>query len=162
MPIGRSYRGRRARAGSDEGWAEAWAAAAALPSRVTHPLDLDIGEVALGHHLIVQGITLAGTSLILEWAFVPEVAEEDHGEVWPNMCYDADVSPRGWNGGVSDWDGFDRPVPQARLVWFDFFRPDFDPMAHFDRGGKPDSDYLSNRIARLVFNLKTAKGHLER
>jgi hypothetical protein len=51
------------------------------PSRVTHPFDLDIGEVALGYHLIVQGIALTDRKLILEWAFVPEVADGASGEV---------------------------------------------------------------------------------
>lgn len=71
-------------------------------SRVTHPLDLDIGEVALGHHLIARGISLTEENLILEWAFVPEVAEEASGEVWPNMNYGADVSPSGWNQAAAD------------------------------------------------------------
>jgi hypothetical protein len=130
--------------------------------RVTHPLDLDIGEVALGHHLVVRGISLTSENLILEWAFVPEVAEEASGEVWPNMNYGADVSPPGWNQGVSDWDGFERPVPEARHAWLDFFHPDYDWMGHFDRRGQPDSDYLRNRIARLTFNLNTAEAHIEK
>ena len=139
----------------------AWAAAEALATPVTYSFDLDIGEVALGHHLIARGISLTGQNLILEWAFVPEVAEEDHAEVWPNMSYDADVSPRGWNQGVSDWDVFERPVPEARYVWIDFFHPDFDWMGHFDRRGQPDDDYLRNRIARLTVDLKTGEAQLE-
>jgi len=81
----------------------------AAPKRsnpVTYSLDLDIGEVALGHHLIARGISLTDDNLILEWAFVPEVAEEAQQEVWPNMNYGADVSPSGWNQVVSDWDVF--------------------------------------------------------
>jgi hypothetical protein len=101
----------------------------------SYPLDLDIGEAADGHRLIVSGITLTGGNLILEWAFVPELAEEEHAEVWPNMNYDADVSPPGWNQGVSDFGGFERPVPEARHAWIDFFRPDYDWMGHFDRHG---------------------------
>jgi hypothetical protein len=129
---------------------------------VTHPLDLDIGDVALGHHLIVHGITLTDDNLILEWTFVPEVAEEEHGEVWPNMRYDADVSPPGWGQAVADWDVFERPVPEARHAWIDFFHPDFDWMGHFDRLGQPDSDYLRNRIARLTFDLKTGQARIEK
>ncbi len=45
--------------------------------------------------------------LIVDWAFAPELAEEAH--LWPNMSYNADVSPRGWNSGVSDFGGFERP-----------------------------------------------------
>ena len=129
--------------------------------RATYPFDLDIGEVVRGHHLIAQGITLTEKNLILEWTFVPEVAAEASGEVWPNMNYDADVSPSGWNQAVADWDVFERPVPAARYVWFDFFRPDYDRMGHHDRHGQPDSDYLRNRIARLTFDLKTREAQIE-
>ena len=89
----------------------------------TYPLDLDIGDVADGYHLIVRSISLTGANLVVDWAFVPELAEETH--LWPNMSYDADVSPRGWNQGVSDFGGFERPVPEARYAWLDFFRPDY-------------------------------------
>jgi hypothetical protein len=77
----------------------------------TYPLDLDIGEVADGYHLVVRSSCLTGAVLIVDWAFVPELAEE--ARLWPNMSYDADVSPRGWNSGVSDFGGFERPVPEA-------------------------------------------------
>jgi hypothetical protein len=30
-------------------------------------------------------------------------------------------------------------------------------MGHFDRHGQPDSDYQRNRIARLIFDLKTGE-----
>jgi hypothetical protein len=82
----------------------------------------------------------SGANLLVDWAFVPEVPEERRGELWPNMSYDADVSPRGWNQGVSDFGGFERPVPEARRAWLDFFRPDYDWKGHFDRHGQPDSD----------------------
>ena len=72
------------------------------------------------------------------------------------MSYDADVSPRGWNTGVSDFDEFERPVPRARYVWFDFFRPDY------DWHGQTDSSNLRNRIARLTFDLKTRHATLEK
>jgi hypothetical protein len=129
---------------------------------VTYSFDLDIGEVALGHRLFARGISLTDDNLILEWAFVPEVAEEEHGEVWPNMRYGADVSPPFWNQTVSDWDVFERPVPEARYAWIDFFHPDFDWMAHFDGRGQPDGDYLRNRIARLTFDLKSGQAQILR
>ena len=132
------------------------------PVPVTYPVNLDIGEVAHGHHLIVAGITLNGANLVLEWAFAPEVPGGTSLEVWPNMSYDADVSPPGWNTGVSDFDGFQRPVPQARYVWFDFFRPGYDWKGHVDRHGQPDRDYLRNRISRLAFDLKTRQAKLEK
>ncbi len=112
----------------------------------TYPLDLDIGEVADGYHLIVRGISLTGDMLIVDWAFAPELAED--ARLWPNMSYDADVSPRGWNSGVSDFGGFERPVQRARYAYIDFFRPAFDWMSHFDRHGQPDGDYPCNRLAR--------------
>ena len=77
---------------------------------------------------------------------------------WPNMSYDADVAPSGWNTGVSDFGGFARPVPQARYVWFDFFRPEYDWKRHADHHGQPDCSYLRNRVARLTFNLKARRG----
>jgi hypothetical protein len=126
------------------------------PESVTYPVNLDIGEVAHGHHLIVHGITLRGTSLILKWAFDPEVPGGTSLDVYPNMSYGADVSPRGWGNGVADFDQFERPVPRARYLWFDFFPPDY------DWHGQPDSDCLRNRIARLTFNLKTRKATLEK
>jgi hypothetical protein len=128
----------------------------------TYPLDLYIGEVADGYHLIVRSISLTGANLLVDWAFVPEVPEERLGELWPNMSYDADVSPRGWNQGVSDFGGFERPVPEARYAWLDFFRPDYDWMGHLDRRGQPGSDYLRNRIARLIFDLKTGEAVIDK
>jgi hypothetical protein len=126
----------------------------------TYSLDLDIGEVADGYHLIVRGISLTGANLVVDWAFVPELAEEVH--LWPVMSYDADVSPRGWNGWVSDFGGFERPVPEARYAWVDFFRCGYDWMGHFDRSGQPDGDYLRNRIARLIFDLKTGEAAIDK
>jgi hypothetical protein len=77
------------------------------------------------------------------------------------MSYEADVSPGGWNQGVSDFGGFERPVPEARRAWLDFFRP-YDWKGHFDRHGQPDSDYLRNRIARLTFDLKTGEAQIDK
>jgi hypothetical protein len=130
------------------------------PDPFTYSLDLDIGEVADGYHLIVRSISLTGAMLVVDWAFVPELAEKAH--LWPNMSYDADVSPRGWNHWTSDFGGFERPVREARYVWFDFFRPDYDWILHFDRHGQPDSDYLRNRIARLIFDLKTGEAVIDK
>jgi len=58
---------------------------------------------------------LAGANLLVDFAFVPGVPDGRRGELWPNVRYDADVSPRGWNQGVSDFGGFERPVPKARV-----------------------------------------------
>jgi hypothetical protein len=127
---------------------------------VTYPLDLDIGEVADGYHLIARGVSLRRENLIFEWAVVPEPTEG--AQVWPEMNYGADVSPRGWNQGRCDWDVFERPVPKARHVWFDFFRTDYDWIVPFYRDGQPDSDYLRNRIARLTLDLKTGEAQIER
>jgi hypothetical protein len=57
---------------------------------------------------------------------------------------------------------FERPVPEARQAWIDFFHPDFDWMGHFDHLGQPDGDYLGNRIARLTFDLKTGQARIEK
>lgn len=53
-------------------------------------------------------------------------------------------------------------MPAARYAWVDFFRPDYDWMGHFDRHGQPDSDYLRNRIARLIFDLKTGEAVIDK
>jgi hypothetical protein len=127
---------------------------------VRYPLDFDIGEVADGYHLIARGVSLRGANLTFEWAVVPEPTEE--AQVWPEVNYGADVSPRGWNSWRSDCDGFERPVPKARHVWFDFFRTDYDWIVPFCRDGQPDSDYLRNRIARLTLDLKTGEAQIER
>lgn len=68
----------------------------------------------------------------------------------------ADVSPPGWNQGRSDFDVFERPVPEARHAWFGFFRPDCDWL------GQPASGYLRNRIARLTSDLKTGEAQIQR
>jgi hypothetical protein len=129
-------------------------------SSATYSFDLNIGEVADGYHLIVRNISLTDENLFFEYVFVPERTEE--AEVWPNMNYGADVSPPGWNQACSDAEMYGRPVPEARHAWFDFFRPDYDWMGHFDPPGQPDSDYLRNRIARLTFDLKTGEAQIEK
>jgi hypothetical protein len=142
--------------------AESRHAEAMKPPEVTYPLDLDVGEVAVGYHLIVRSISFKAESLLFDFVFVPEVPDERIWELWPNMAYDADVSPPGWNQHCSDAEWYERPVPEARYAWFDFFPPDYEWMGHFDRRGRPDGDYLRNRIARLVFDLKTGQPRLEK
>ncbi len=127
----------------------------------TYSLDLDIGEIADGHHLIVRSISLTEHHLLFDFAYFPEVPEEAVLELWPNMCYGADVEPRGWNQGYSDAEWYERPVPGARYAYFDFFRPGYEWMRHFDRHGQPDSDYLRNRIARLTFDLRTGQARID-
>ena len=126
----------------------------------TYPLDLDIGELADGHHLVVRSVSLRSDLLIVDWAFVPEPAED--ADLWPEIRYDADVSPPGWNGWRNDFDVFERPVPKARKVWFDFFRPYYEPYLHLDDRGQPDSDYLRNRVARLNLDLETGAAQIVR
>jgi hypothetical protein len=53
-----------------------------------------------------------------------------------------------------------RPPLKARYAWFDFFRPEYDWIAHFYPSGQPDSDYLRNRIARLTFDLRTGEAQI--
>ena len=126
----------------------------------TYPLDLDIGELADGHHLIVRSISLTSDSLIVDWVLVPEPAED--ADLWPEMRYEADVSPPGWGGWRADFDQFARPVPKARKVWFDFFRPYYEWDAHLDDHGQPDDDYLRNRVARLNLHLETGAARIVR
>jgi hypothetical protein len=140
--------------------AEIERAEALKPPEITYPLDLDIGEVADGYHLIVRSISLTDENLFIECAFAPELAEE--AEVWPNMFYDADISPPDWNYVAGGYDyQYARPPREARHAWFDFFSPDFEWDEHLDAAG-PDSDYLRNRIARLTFDLKTGEARIEK
>jgi hypothetical protein len=172
--IWRPYRVRQARA-APRGWPYATAglrpgisevaASARTPAPapetwVTHPLDLDIGEVADGYHLIVRSISLSAKRLLFEFAFVPERIEG--AEVWLNMSYDADIPASQDYIGAGDDVQYARPPLGARYAWFDFFRPDYEWMGHFDRSGQPDSDYLRNRIARLTFDLKTGEAQVEK
>jgi hypothetical protein len=129
---------------------------------VRFPLDLDIGEVALGYHLIARGVSLSDQDLLFEYSFAPELSEEGHQEVWLNMFYDADISPPHWNWVGAEGDvQYARPPVEARQAWFDFFPPTFEWDEHLDRGGRPDSDYLRNRVARLTVDLKTGEAQIE-
>jgi hypothetical protein len=131
------------------------------PPEVKFTLDLDIGEVALGYHLIARSISLTDDNLLFEYGFQPERTEEDSQEVWLNMFYDADISPPDWNYvGAGDDVQYARPPLEARQAWFDFFHPEYVWEEHLDQRG-PDSDYLRNRIARLTFDLKTGEARIE-
>ncbi len=132
------------------------------PDPFTYSLDLDIGEVVDGYHLIVRSISLTKQYLLFDFGFVPEVPEDRRGELWPNMSHDADVAPRGWNQACGDAEWYERPVPEARYALFDFFPPYYQWNRHFDRHGQPDSDYLRNRIARLIFDLKTGEAVIDK
>jgi hypothetical protein len=129
---------------------------------VAHPLDLDIGEVADGYHLIAQSISLSAEHLLFEFAFVPERAEE--AEVWLNVSYGADTPVSQDYMGIGNEVRYARPPLKARHAWFDFFRSDYEWVVHVDWGGsgRPDSDYLRNRIARLTFDLRTGEAQIER
>ncbi len=78
------------------------------------------------------------------------------------MSYGADVSVSQDYIGAGNDVQYARPPVKARYAWFDFFRPDYEWMGHFDRSGQPDSDYLRNRIARLTFDLKTGEAQVEK
>jgi hypothetical protein len=126
-------------------------------------LDLDIGEVALGYHLVVRSVSLSDESLFFEYAFAPELADEASQEVWLNSFFDADVSPPDWNWAGCGYEvQYPRPPREAREAWFDFFPPDFVWEEHFDRRGQPDGDYLRNRIARLTVDLRTGEAPIEK
>ena len=149
MPQGWPYAAGRLLPGINEVPASARAPAPAPETWVTHPLDLDIGEVADGYHLIARSISLSAKDLLFEFAFAPEPTVE--AEVWLNMSYTADVPVSQDYIGAGNDVQYARPPRKARYAWFDFFRPDYEWMGHFDRSGQPDSDYLRNRVARLTF-----------
>jgi hypothetical protein len=161
MPRGRPFATADLQPGISEVAVSTRIPAPAPETWVRYPLELDIGEVVLGHHLIVRSISLSATYLHVECAFLPELAEEAKGEVWPNMSYDADIRPS-WDYVGAGWDfQYERPALKARHAWFDFFRPDYEWIGHFDLHGQPDSDYLRNRISRLTFDLKTGEAQIE-
>ena len=139
--------------------ASAWIPSPPTPE-VTYPLDLDIGEVADGYHVIARSITLYPKDLLFEFAFAPERARG--AQVWLNVSYTADIPTSQDYIGGGDGVQYARPPLKARYAWFDFFRPDFEWMAHFYPGGQPDSDYLRNRIARLTFDLRTGGAQIGR
>jgi hypothetical protein len=127
---------------------------------VERPLDLDIGEVADGYHLIVRSISLSAKHLRFEFAFIPERTQG--AEVWLNMSYGADIPTSQDYVGIGDEVQYTRPPLGARYAWFDFFRPDYEWLCDFGRSGQPGSDYLRNRIARLTFDLRTGEAQIEK
>jgi hypothetical protein len=128
----------------------------------TYLLDLDVGEVADGYHLIARSISLETENLFFVFAFVPERAEG--AEAWLNMSYGADIPVSQDYTGCGDEVMYARPPRGARYAWFDFFRCDFDWIVHVDWGGsgEPDGDYLRNRIARLIFDLRTGEAVIDK
>jgi hypothetical protein len=162
MPQGWPYAAGRLPPGINEAAASARAPAPAPQTWVTHPLDLDIGEVADGYHLIARSISLSAKDLLFEFAFAPEPAGE--AEAWLNMSYTADVPVSQDYIGAGNDVQYARPPRKARYAWFDFFRPDYEWIVHVDWGGsgQPDSDYLRNRVARLTFDLRTGQAQIEK
>jgi hypothetical protein len=128
--------------------------------QVTWSLDLDIGEVAPGYHLIARSVTLFAKDLLFEYAFAPERAED--AEVWLNMSYTADIPVSQDYIGAGDGVQYERPPLKARYAWFDFFRPDYEWYGQWDRHGQPDSDYQRNRISRLTLDLRTGAAQVEK
>jgi hypothetical protein len=127
---------------------------------VEYPLDLDIGEIAEGYRLIARSISLSAEHLLFEFAFAPEPAEG--AEVWLNMSYGADIPVSNDYIGAGNDVQYARPPRKASYAWFDFFRTDYDWIVHFyEDDGKPDRDYLRNRVSRLTFDLKTGQAKLE-
>ena len=162
MPQGWPHAAGRLPPGINEAAASARAPAPAPQTWVTHPLDLDIGEVADGYHLIARSISLSAKDLLFEFAFAPEPAGE--AEVWLNMSYTADVPVSQDYIGAGNDVQYARPPRKARYAWFDFFRPDYEWIVHVDWGGsgRPDSDYLRNRMARLTFDLRTGEAQVDK
>jgi hypothetical protein len=160
MPRGWPYATADLPPGINEVAASARSPAPTPETWVTHPLDLDIGEVADGYHLIARSISLSAKHLRFEFAFAPERTEG--AEAWLNMSYGADIPTSQDYMGIGDEVQYTRPPPGARYAWFDFFRPDYEWHGHWDRSGQPDRDYLRNRIARLTFDLKTGEAQTEK
>jgi hypothetical protein len=129
---------------------------------VAWSLDLDVGEVALGYHLIARSVALFAKDLLFEYAFTPELTEEAHREAWLNMSYTADIPVSQDYIGTGDGVQYARPPLNARYAWFDFFRPGYEWHGQWDRHGQPDSDYQRNRISRLTLDLRTGAAQVEK
>jgi hypothetical protein len=162
MPDGWPYHNGGLRPGINEVAASIQPPVREPSDSVTYALDLEIGEVANGYRLIVRSILLTGKSLLVDCVFLPEPTDVSEAEYWPEIRYDADVSPRGWNQYRADFNVFERPVPKARHAWFDFFQPGYDWHVEFYSHEQPSNDYLRNRIARLTLDLKTGETQIER
>jgi hypothetical protein len=108
-----TWRPHRVRPGISEVAAGARRLAPEPDSWVTHPLDLDIGEVADGYHLIARSISLSAKHLLFEFAFAPELTEE--AEVWLNMSYTADMPVSQDYIGAGDDVQYARPPLKARV-----------------------------------------------
>jgi len=67
------------RPGTGRGRPRARPAALELPE-VVYDLDLDIGEVALGYHLIALSVFLTDENLLFEYAFAPELPRTRMGK----------------------------------------------------------------------------------
>jgi hypothetical protein len=80
-------------------------------SWVTHPLDLDIGEVGDGYHLIARSISLSAKHLLFAFAFAPEPTGK--AEVWLNMSYPADIPVSQGYIGAGDDVQYARPPLKA-------------------------------------------------
>jgi len=141
---------------------------------IEYEFDVDVGDVAPGHRLFARGVCLFSDQLSLNYAWVPGL-KHHYGEgpvdIWPNVWYDADVSPpdQTMTGAYGPCDGgpvtegrfqYSRPCAGARYAYFDFFKPEFDPLEHVDRDWRPDAEYLKNRVSRLTVDLES--GHAER
>ena len=160
VPQGWPYGIAGLRPGIGEVAAIAHSPAPAPETWVTHPLDLDIGEVADGYHLIARSISLSAEHLLFEFEFAFAPGRTGEAEAWLNMSYGADVAVSQDYIGAGNDVQYARPPVKARHAWFDFFRPDYEWMDHFDPSGQPDSDYLRNRIARLTFDLRTGEAQI--
>lgn len=160
MPQGWPYATAGLQQGINGVAASARTLAPAPETWVTHPLDLDIGEVADGYHLIARSISLSAKHLLFEFAFAPERAKG--AEVWLNMSYGADIPVSQDYIGAGNDVQYARPSLEARYAWFDFFQPDYEWMTDWDRSGQPDSDYQCNRVSRLTFDLKTGQAQIDK
>ena len=117
-------------------------------SSVSYSLELDVGEVVLGHRLIVLVISLTAERLFFEYAFVPEVTEAERHDVFLNM-FTTPISrlPIGTTKIAGPLDG-GASAEGARAL-------------HAASARGSDSDYLRNRIARLTVDVTTGEAQIE-
>jgi hypothetical protein len=137
-------------------------------------LSLDLGEVAVGHRLIADGLCLHDDCLTLFYSFTGPAPTEpfEPAALHLNAWYDADVSPdsgdfRGAFGLSGDGRriagniSYQAPPADATTAWLDIFPVGFDTTMHVDKDWTPDDDYLRGRVSRLTIDLTRRTASVE-
>ncbi|MFI0419499.1 hypothetical protein [Spongiactinospora sp. 9N601] len=82
-------------------------AAAGIPRRLDVVLDVDLGELVPGHHVVARGLELAAEGAMLHYEFVPGIDDDERQSKGPFFWYwmlaagdDAGTEYAGHNSGA--------------------------------------------------------------